>query len=386
MLHRDSISQMRLGDFILENMEVILMAWEDFAREFWKGPLPDSVTLRNHAQIMLKAVVEDMATAQSEDERKSKSHGKQVGTNSTMNRAALGHALARVNDGFDIGRMVAEFRALRASVNRLWWKSVPAPHEEQIEDMNRFNEAVDQLVSASLTGFTGRVEQSRRLFLGILGHDLRQPLHSMRMFTEILTESAVLQPEAASILSSMGKCCDSMANLLGDLLDFTTSQLGCAMPVYPATCNLEMICREVLGEVRATAPDRAFRLDTSGELYGEWDASRMRQVFSNLLSNARHHGSKDHPIHAQLRGSPDEVALTVHNMGPHIPPESMRILFDPMVRFAIPNDRPPGSIGLGLYICHQIAVAHGGRIEVESSAENGTTFTVTLPKRSAANP
>lgn len=373
----------RLGEFILENMEAILVDWEDYARRFWVGPLPSSAVLRNHAQIMLGALVDDMSTRQTETERQSKSEGGNVELESAMNQAAMGHALARVNDGYDIGRMVAEFRALRASVSRIWWKSMPAPHAEQIEDMCRFNEALDELVAASLKGFSERIDRSRRLFLGILGHDLRQPLCSIKMFTEILTRPELPSSDSAMILSKMGGCCDSMAVMLSDLLDFTSTQLGATMPVQPIHCNFATICQEVVEELRAAAPDWCFRFGAAGDFEGEWDASRLRQLFSNLLSNAVQHGLKQHPVDVALWSSEDEVILAIHNIGQPIPAESIGVLFDPMVRIATSKDRPQGSIGLGLYVCREIAIAHQGGIAVESSAEKGTTFTVTLPKRSS---
>jgi signal transduction histidine kinase len=372
----------RLGEFILENMEPILAEWEDYARRYWRGALPDSAALRNHADIMLRAVVADMAAPQSGPERKAKSEGAHQTHRSEMNKAAIAHALARIQDGFNIQRMVAEFRALRASVNRLWWTSLPAPHPEQINDMVRFNESLDQLIAASVNSFTERVEQNRRLFLGMLGHDLRQPLYSLKMFTEILMENGnLLPPKVVGILSSMARCCDHMSSMLHDLLDFTSSQLGSTMPVNLRATGLDEICCEVLAEIRATAPDREFRLETSGALKGEWDASRLRQMVSNLLQNAVQHGDRDHPITVSLSGNAQEISVAIHNSGIPIPEDAKGILFDPMVRLASRDEkRPLGSIGLGLYICRQIVRAHHGRIKVESSAEDGTTFTVTLPR------
>ncbi len=372
---------MRLGDFILANMEEILSAWEDFARSFWQGPLPDSARLRNDAETMILAVARDMDSDQTLAEQKVKSEGRKTGDEFGLNEAALGHALARVEDGFDIARMVAEFRALRASVTRLWLKSTPLPHSEHIDDLGRFHEALDQLVATSVQAFVERVDRNRRLFLGILGHDLRQPLYSIKMFTDILSKPGQLPDETGSIMSSMGKCCDAMTKMLGDMLDFTSTQLGSAMPVYPAAVNLGAICREMVQEVRATAPDAVIDLETRGELDGQWDETRLRQLVSNLLSNALQHGSRDEPVQLRVFDSGDEVTLEVHNMGPAIPEGALAVLFDPMVRMASEKrNRPQGSIGLGLYICRQIALAHKGGIEVESSAEQGTTFRVRLPK------
>lgn len=379
----EKVKPQRLGAFILENIEAILVDWEDYARRYWEGPVPNSKTIRNHAELMLRAVVKDMASSQSSHERKAKSEGESAEESTDINQAALGHALARVHDGFDIERMIAEFRALRASVNRLWWDSMVTPHREQINDMSRFNEALDQLVAGSVTGFTERVDQSRRLFLGMLGHDLRQPLNSLKLFTQVLGEKpGLLPPATAPLVSSMSRCCDSMGALLHDLLDFTTTQLGSAMPVEPVTTHLDEVCDEVLSEVQAGAPKREFTLEKSGDLAGEWDAARLRQVISNLLQNAIQHGAPDQPVAITLRGTDGDITLAVQNMGEPVPEEAISTLFDPMVRLASRDkSRPPGSIGLGLYICREIAKAHHGGIAVKSSANEGTTFTVTLPKR-----
>jgi signal transduction histidine kinase len=369
----------RLGTFILENMESILVEWESFARTLWQGPTPASEVLRNDAEKMLHAVVADMRTPQTLEEQQSKSEGA-GGDDSALNAAAAGHALSRVNDHFDIKRMVAEFRALRATVGRLWWASTPVPHKEQIEDMERFNEALDQLLSASVSSFTDRIEKSRRLFLGILGHDLRQPLFSIKMFTDVL-----LNPKAPDdgrpLVSSIGRCCDGMTKLLMDLLDFTSSELGSPMPVYPAECDLGAICLEVIEEVRATAPSAAFYHEASNNLEGIWDKARLRQLTSNLLANALQHGEPKGPVTVRIHGGENEVTLTVHNFGRPIPQHAIGTLFDPMVRMgAVEKSRPHGSVGLGLYICREIAVAHGGSITVTSSLEEGTTFMVRLSR------
>ena len=377
---------MRLGQFILENMEAILSEWEAFARSAWRGPLPGRVVLRNDAELMLRALVRDMATEQSAAEQKDKSEGADIGDASGLDRAAIGHALARLNDGFDIRRMVAEFRALRASVNRLWFKDMPVVQRSQIDDMGRFNEAVDQLVAASVGAFTERVERSRALFLAILGHDLRQPLYSIKMYNDVL--SGPRPPaDTGPIVSGIGRCCDAMTKLLADLLDFTSTRLGCRMPIYPAECDIGAIAKEVVAEFRVSAPTVVFQIEAEGDLGGRWDPTRLRQLVSNLLTNAIQHGSTDHPITTRLRASDGEVTLAVHNLGAPIPRDAMGTIFDPLVRMADEETpRPHGSIGLGLYICRQIALAHHGEIAVESRPETGTTFTVRLPREFAGEP
>jgi signal transduction histidine kinase len=386
-MHREAErAAMRLGQYILENMEAILTEWEAFARATWKGPLPGSAALRNGAETMLRALVKDMAAEQSDAEQKAKSEGNGVGDASGLNKAAIGHALARVNDGFDLGRMVAEFRALRASVNRLWFESMPVAHRDQIDDMGRFNEAVDQLVAASRGAFTERIERSRRLFLAILGHDLRQPLYSIKMYSDVLS-----RPDAPAdtrpMVSGIGRCCDAMSKMLADLLDFTSTRLGCRMPVYPAACDIGVIAKEVVAEFRTSVPEVVFHFEADGEMKGVWDATRLRQLVSNLLTNAVQHGSAEQPVTTTLRATEEEVTLAVHNGGTPIPREAMGTLFDPLVRMADEEaPRPHGSVGLGLYICRQIALAHHGEIGVESGPGAGTTFTVRLPRESVEEP
>ena len=373
-------SPVRLGTFIQDNMEVILSEWEDYARRYWNGPPPAKETLRDHARMMLDALIEDMASDQSESEQKLKSEGEEPGGKSAMDRAAVRHALARVDEGFNIGSLVAEFRALRASVSRMWWESAPQPHPQQIDDMGRFNEALDQLVATSVQGFNERVDESRRLFLGILGHDLRQPMASLVIFIDVLRNPELPSADRELILSSMDKSCDFMSKMLHDLLDFTSSQLGTAMSVYPALCNAKDLCGEIIAGLRDDTSGQAIRLESSGDLDGMWDPARLRQLISNLLCNAKQHGGKDPLIQVTLRGSEGELMLSVNNGGKPIPKELQNTLFDPMTRLAAHTDRVHGSVGLGLYICQQIVMAHGGKIGVVSSLEKGTTFTALLPR------
>src|SRR3954471_14405545 len=107
------------------------------------------------------------------------------------------HAVGRVNSGFDLLEVVAEYRALRASVLRLWRASAPGPDERDIDDVTRFNESIDQSLTMAVASYTRRVERSRQMFLAILGHDLRGPLNAMTMSADLLTLTGGLNAEAA---------------------------------------------------------------------------------------------------------------------------------------------------------------------------------------------
>jgi signal transduction histidine kinase len=138
-----------------------------------------------------------------------------------------------------------------------------------------------------------------------------------------------------------------------------------------------------MDEMRAAHPACTLRCESRGDLTGEWDPARLRQLISNLLGNAAQHGGETCRAEVSTRADgPDAVVLAVRNDGPPIPPESLPTIFDPLVRGPKPETRRrAGSIGLGLHIAREIVTAHGGTIAVTSSAEAGTTFTVRLPRR-----
>ena len=180
-----------------------------------------------------------------------------------------------------------------------------------------------------------------------------------------------------------------MSTMITDLLDFTGAALGGKMPVSPAAADLGAVCRDVAEEMVVAHPGRALHFRPHGDLAGEWDAARLRQVVSNLLGNALQHGAETGPVELTAAADGPDVVLTVHNEGPPIPPDALPTIFDPLVRGSTPElqmQRRPGSIGLGLYIAHEIVAAHGGTIGVTSSAGSGTTFTVRLQRRPSASP
>lgn len=379
---------MRLADFILGNIEPILDEWEAFARSVWPGEKTDPLTLRDHAEDILRATARDMKSVQSATQQSDKSKGDgQPGADSDrVNRASEVHGTGRVLSGFDLLAMVAEYRALRASVIRLWRESAPESNVRDLDDLTRFNESIDQSLTEAIRSYTERVDRSRQMFLAILGHDLRGPLNSVMMSAAVLSQTPQLDAQSKGVTALISASATAMARMLGDLLDFTGGSLDARMPLSRATMDLERLCQEVVDETRAGFPTRTIRFHSRGEVTGEWDAGRLRQVVSNLLGNAVQHGPETGSVDLTLRGEGSEVFLSVQNGGPPIPSDAMPTIFDPLVRVASPasqKQRRPGSIGLGLYIAREIVTAHAGAIEVKSSAEAGTVFTVRLPRQPA---
>jgi signal transduction histidine kinase len=155
--------------------------------------------------------------------------------------------------------------------------------------------------------------------------------------------------------------------------------LGGSIPLKRRPVDLQQVCDEAMIEIRAGQPDAVVRLQAGGDLRGEWDSDRLAQVVSNLVGNAIQHGGGT-PVTLTAHGDGDSVTLAVHNGGAPIPPDVLPFVFEPLARGR--TDSARHGIGLGLFIARAIVSAHGGDIQVSSSADAGTTFTVALPKAS----
>lgn len=377
---------MRLADFILANTEPILRHWEAFALSIWPAHATNTPErLRDDAEDILKTVVADMSSEQTRDEQleKSKGRGRPSVHSDGLDQASHRHGTGRVDSGFRLKELIAEYRALRASVLRLWRDSLPVAHAEDLADMTRFHEAIDQSLAQAVESFTDRIDQSRRLFLAILGHDLRNPLNAMTMSAQMLALSHGSDSEVAQTAAQVSTSASAMQRMINDLLDFTAAGVGGSMPLSRTDADLGAICREVIREIQVGNPQCNVHFEASGELSGRWDEQRLRQVISNLLGNAVQHGSYGCDVDMTARGEGEEVVLRVRNEGIPIPPTALDSIFDPLRRVSgsqRPGRRGESGMGLGLYITQQIIAAHHGRITVSSSVEEGTIFTVRLPR------
>jgi len=379
---------MRLADFILANVEPILAEWEVFARSIDSCEALDQLTLRDHAGQILQATARNMKSAQSPEERAQKSKGQpQPGQDSdALDGASDMHALDRLNLGFDMLEVMSEYRALRASVLRLWHESTRDISHTDVEDLTRFNESIDQSLAQAVASYTRRVDQARDMFLAILSHDLRNPLSAISMSAYVLPRLVNNQTETVECSLRIARSVLVMERMLSALLDYTRTRLGAGMPVTPAPVDLAELARGLIEEYRSAYPDRNIHSTFSGDLRGQFDADRVRQAISNLLGNAVQHGAVDVPISLQLKGEESHVAISIHNGGTPIPPGELPNIFNPLVRGSSavnPKANRPGSIGMGLYIAREVAKSHGGHIHVTSTAEEGTRFTIRLPRKPA---
>jgi signal transduction histidine kinase len=376
---------MRLHQFIREHTEEILVEWEAFARTVQIAEPMDIAALRDHAREMLMVIARDLETPQTAGEQSDKAEGKSDADKQKRPvTAAQEHGAGRAGSGFTIEQMLSELRALRASVIRLWTKREPQLHESDLDDMTRFNEAIDQAVAESVTQFSGKIGTAKDRFLAILGHDLRNPLGAIMMSAQFLIEEAELAEKHRVLVSRMENSARRMNQMVSDLLDFTRTTLGGDnIPIERQDMDVARMVSDVVSEVAARYPERVINAELHGEVCGEWDYDRLYQALTNLVGNAVQHGAKDTPIAVAARGTADEVAISVRNHGRVIPAENLAHIFEPGVRLESDRRHDDGHLGLGLFIVDRIVAAHGGTIDVRSSEKEGTVFTMHLRRTPA---
>lgn len=369
---------MNLSDFIEANLHRLIDDWSDYARKVSIDCVGLSEQqLRNSARDLLLQIAADMRKSQTSAEQHAKSWGERPASDSGFNEAAHEHADDRLSQGFGINDVVAEYRALRASVLSQW-QQAPQSAALAFQEMIRFNEAVDQMFAESVRQHAQRTERIRDLFAGVLAHDLLSPLGAILASQELLLHDEGLSSRSVRAVESIHRSAVQMKRMIDDLRVFTRTRLDDSLPTSFTPQNMGHLCSEAIEEVRASYPDAHIDLRLVGELSGTWDGDRIRQLVVNLLTNAVRYGAGQIVVEAQADHG--QMTLTVSNEGNPIPTSAFPTLFDPLTRAALPDRTGTAAgMGLGLYICQCIAQAHQGTIGVQSS-ERGTTFTVQMPR------
>lgn len=373
---------MHLSDFISQNMESIVQAWEDFARTITPPALTmDRAALRDHASGMLRVVAKDLTTGQTAFEQSEKSKGQ--GARDDDDSAAESHADARLLSGYTIEQIVSEFRALRASVLRLWSTSARTKYDVDPVEIIRFNEAIDQALAESVGRYERDVKKSQNLFLSILGHDLRDPLADSILGASLIRSTTYIASKHYEVATQIFNNGQGMLRIVNNLLDFTRIQLGSGLPIKVKKTDIVNICLGAIEELRMDYPERLIEFNAKGDRDGEWDEARIAQVFSTLIGNALQHGTKSEPVTVRLESEANDIIARINNKGNPIDRARMQTIFEPLVRFAMEDSidhANDASLGIGLHITREIVQAHKGVILVESSLGEGTTFTVRLPR------
>jgi len=368
---------MRLAEFIRSHAQKIVVEWVDFAstlRPFTRAT--DPATLQDAVVAMLREIADDMQKPESPREAFEKSRGRTDATGAQPT-AAWVHGLERLDSGLDIKQVVAEFRALRAVVVRLFNEqtaSVPAP-----EDIVRFDEAIDQAVAETLAAYTTELDRLRNTLLAVLAHDLRGPLQAISMTSEVLTTKTRGQPLLHLLIDRVQSGAARMSELIDDFLTFVRPTLGGEIPIERKPLDMVEVCRRIIVEVTATLHTKRIHLQSAGDTRGSWDRARLEQVLSNLLRNAVQHGAGDRDISVMVNGDENGVSVSVHNYGAAIPAYALKAIFKPLVRLGQQKDGKSEHLGLGLYIAKELVERHSGAITAESSEDAGTTFRFFLP-------
>ncbi len=372
---------MNLSTFLNTHAEKILVEWEAFAKTLEPAAvLMTSAELRDHAHQMIKAIALDIESLQSDAQAKAKSKGD--GKKQFHNSAAAIHGTLREISGFSLVQLTGEFRALRASVLRLWLPHVDQFNEDVHDELVRFNEAVDQALAESAVTFSDHYTQTRERFLAILGHDLRTPLSAISLTGAFLQRSTSADGNAEAGMR-LTRSAATMSMMVNDLLEYSRTQMGGKMPMRPEPADMHEIVQAALHDAITSHPECVFESEFKGDMTGSFDSVRLQQVIVNLLINAAQYRKIGTAVTLNVVGEPDHMRLSVNNRGPAIPKDALQSIFSAMVQLPLEGEQPGPprtSLGLGLFVARETSLAHGGSIDVTSTDADGTTFTVRIPR------
>ncbi len=372
---------MRLAEFILQDMNAILGDWDAFAAtHIPAASRMTPVAVRDHAQQILATIAKDLSTPQSKRAQADKSMGLAPEVIGDPETAAETHAVLRAESGFDINELAAEYRALRASVLRRWMEACPS-NDLNLDDVIRFNEAIDQATAESVEYFAAQVDRTRNLVLAMLSHDMRNPLAAIAMTASYLADlnAGANVSKAASLLSCASK---EMNGLLDDMVDLKRTILGLGIHIALADIDLATVLADELELLREANPGRRLVLEVVGDVRGRWDGKRLQRVLRSLISNAIRYGTPDQPIATVIVGNATDVRFEVTNSGPTIDQSALDQIFNILRHSTATGQAEPKdcALGLGLFIVREVARAHGGEVHVRSANEL-TVFGVRLPRR-----
>jgi PAS domain S-box-containing protein len=285
------------------------------------------------------------------------------------------------------GRFEEEGWRVRKDGSRFWANVVITAVRDADARLRGFAKVTRDLTERRRSEGELAVEARRRLeaesqtrfaeiFVGILGHDLRNPLNAISIGAALIKRKGVADER---VLDRILQSSERMSNMVGQLLDLTRTRLAGGIPIERRPAGLRALVAGAIEELQLVYRDRDIRLEAGEEIDGLWDTDRLAQVVSNLVGNALEHGDPVKPVTVRLSAAGDIVRLSVHSFGPPIPPELLPMIFDPYGRTTARSRRSKG-LGLGLFITQQIVLAHGGRLDCRSTDEEGTTLTVLLPR------
>jgi signal transduction histidine kinase len=291
------------------------------------------------------------------------------------------HATLRFHEGYDLRQVVAEYRLLREVIMDLYSErgELSVESRPKMKPLMVMNEAVDRAIAEAVDQYAAERDRARETFIAMLGHDLRDPLNAILFSVNTLSERGDDPDVRTATVARIASSAKRMDRMTRDLLDFARTRLGGGFTVVPTRFDVRPLIEQTVHDIAQAHPDRAIHLHdpTTGDFHVEWDSDRIAQVIANLMSNALVHGRD--PVIVEPQDEGDHVSISVRNSG-EIAPGVLPRMFD-----AFSSDsagKRKAGLGLGLYIVQQIAHAHGGRVQAESSGGT-TTIRVTLPRHAA---
>jgi signal transduction histidine kinase len=237
---------MRLSAFIRANIERIAAEWETFAASLLPDQAFSASVLRDGIVDMLNEIAHDMERSQNAAQQQEKPEGDTSGS-PQMEDAAERHALARLRMGLSFRQLISEFRALRATVIRLWESGTVAIDKASLYDIIRFNEALDQSLSEAAVRYSEEIDHSRELFLGMLGHDLRNPLAAISGLAE-LQARAKTRERCVDFATKISMSAGRMSHMITDLMELTRVRLGTGLGINRSPADLREVCNNVIQE------------------------------------------------------------------------------------------------------------------------------------------
>jgi PAS domain S-box-containing protein len=220
----------------------------------------------------------------------------------------------------------------------------------------------------------------QRNVLGIVGHDLRNPLSAILTSAQLLPRLAADPAASARLAGRIAANAARMQRIIEVLMDYARVRGGQRVPIRRVACDLSTLVTSVVEECESSHPGREIRAHVEPGVEGEWDPDRIAQVLANLLSNALEHGSPGAPVELTCRGDGPDVVVEVANEGAPIPPEILPAIFEPFRRGEPDGSAGRRGLGLGLFIARSIATAHGGRLDVRSGVDERIVFALRLPR------
>lgn len=400
---------MHMADFIRHYEEAILREWDEFAGML--VPAADAMTwseLRDSAAEILDAIADDMESYQTRGNQRMKSRGQTEDTTSAMSHTARIHAADRLTHRFELDQVIAEYRALRASVVRLWTENVEVGSSESIGELIRFDEAIDESLAIAVAFFNQRLREAeaklRRVeiraekhkyralkregkakdeFLAILAHELRNPLAPIRSGLDLLERAPDDVDVRSRVVPMMSRQVSHLVRLVDDLLDISRLSWG-KIELQKETLNLNELVEDAIEQARHLLEEKGHRLHVrlSADLHlVSCDRERLTQVLMNLLSNATKYTDANGDITVTTGQEDGRAWISIRDSGRGIDEADLERVFDKFTQLGSQDvgDETAG-LGIGLTLCNELVRLHDGAIEAKSAgAGAGSEFVIRLP-------